>query len=294
MGSTDGTVTAISNWQNETQCSPSKLFQSTTQHSSCALNRAIGAATGEILIRLDAHSKPHTNYVERIVALLQNQQAENVGGVWEIQPSSDRWMARSIAVAAAHPIGVGDAQYRFTDKPAFVDTVPFGAFYRTLIDAIGLFDETLLTNEDYEFNARIRQHGGKIWLDPQIRAVYYARGDLKALAKQYWRYGYWKWQMLRRYPETLRWRQALPPLFILGLMLSAILALFFKHFLWLFLAIIGIYAAVLLLTGLQLAIKNKEPRFIIGVPWQLLVCIFRGKWFSLGHYSPPKRNELKS
>lgn len=295
-GSTDGTVAAISNWQNENPMLTIKVVPNPQRSIPAALNRAIGAATGEIIIRLDAHSKPHTSYVERIVALLQNQQAENVGGVWDIQASSDHWMARSIAAAAAHPIGVGDALYRFSDKPSFVDTVPFGAFYRTLIDEIGLFDETLLTNEDYEFNARIRQQGGKIWLDPQIRAVYYARGDLKDLAKQYWRYGYWKRQMLRRYPETLRWRQALPPLFILGLLLSAILALFFKSFLWLFLATIGIYTAVLLLTGLQLAIKNKEPRFLIGIPLAIACMHFSwGSGFLWGIIRPPKRNlRLKS
>ena len=98
-----------------------------------------------------------------------------------------------------------------------MDTVPFGAFRRSLIDKIGLFDETLLTNEDYEFNTRIRQSGGRVWLDPEIVTVYYARSTLRDLARQYWRYGYWKFRMLRRYPDTLRWRQALPPLFVASL-----------------------------------------------------------------------------
>jgi len=65
----------------------------------------------------------------------------------------------------------------------------------------------LLTNEDYGSNARIRKSGGKVWLNPFIRSVYFARPTLALLAKQYARYGYWKWRMLRRYPETLRWRQ---------------------------------------------------------------------------------------
>ncbi len=107
-----------------------------------------------------------------------------------------------------------------------MDTVPFGAFKRELLALVGFFDETLLTNEDYEFNARIRKSGGKVWLDPSIRSVYFARATLSGLAKQYFRYGFWKWRMLRRYPNTLRWRQGLPPLFVLSLIGLGIAGIF--------------------------------------------------------------------
>ena len=290
-GSTDGTQDVISSWQDQHPGLKIEVILNPKRTIPAALNCAIRAATGDIIIRLDAHSKPNLDYVKRIVNLLESGQADNVGGVWDIQPSGKGWMARSIAAAAGHPIGVGDAQYRFTDKPAYVDTVPFGAFYRTLVDEIGMFDETLLTNEDYEFNTRIRQHGGKIWLDPQIRAVYYARGDLKALANQYWRYGYWKWHMLRRYPKTLRWRQALPPLFILTLVFSALLTTFFKPFLWLFLALLGIYVLALLMAGLQLALKHHEHRFIVGVPLAMACMHFSwGSGFLWGIIHPQKGN----
>jgi hypothetical protein len=53
--------------------------------------------------------------------------------------------------AALHPLGVGDARYRLGGSPQAVDTAPFGAFRRSLVERVGYFDETLLTNEDYEF-----------------------------------------------------------------------------------------------------------------------------------------------
>ena len=96
-----------------------------------------------------------------------------------------------------------------------------------------MFDETLLTNEDYEFNVRIRQSGGRVWMDPSISSIYYARSTLSELAKQYWRYGYWKAQMLRRYPKTLRWRQMLPPVFVLALVSLGILSLVWNLARWL-------------------------------------------------------------
>src|SRR5512135_1427546 len=90
-----------------------------------SLNCALQEAQGEIILRLDAHSMPYPDYVERSVADLETGLGENVGGVWEIHPGSKTWVAQSIAAAAAHPLGVGDALYRHTTKAAQVDTVPF-------------------------------------------------------------------------------------------------------------------------------------------------------------------------
>jgi succinoglycan biosynthesis protein ExoA len=231
-----------------------------------ALNAALKEAQGEIIVRLDAHSMPYPDYVERCVENLQSGLGVNVGGVWEIRPGAETWLARAISVAAAHPLGVGDALYRHAAKPASVDTVPFGAFHREVLATIGFFDETLLTNEDYEFNARIRKSGGVIWLDPAIRSVYIARSTLGELAKQYWRYGFWKWQMLRRYPDTLRWRQGLPPLFVASLIGSALLSIFASLFRILFAAEGVVYALALTAAGIRSAVQHKNTSLIIGLP----------------------------
>jgi hypothetical protein len=196
---------------------------------------------------------------------------DNVGGVWEIQPgftanTPPSWVARGIAAASSHPLGVGDALYRFTNQAQYVDTVPFGAFRLKLIEKIGYFDETLQTNEDYEFNVRIRQSGGKIWLNPEIRSVYFARQTLFSLMKQYWRYGYWKGRMLYRYPNTLRWRQLLPPLFVAGFLGITILTLLYYWFGLLLLIQMGLYAMVIFAAGLQVSWKKKDFPLILSVP----------------------------
>jgi len=231
-----------------------------------ALNTAIRASRGEYIVRLDAHSVPAPDYIRRCISALQDGKGENVGGIWQIQPGGEGWVARSIAAAAASQLGVGDALYRYTSQAGDVDTVPFGAFRRALVDRIGPFDETLLTNEDYEFNTRIRQSGGKVWLDPAIHSVYFARPSLETLARQYFRYGFWKYRMLRRYPGTVRWRQALPPVFVLSLVFLLLLALFWSPA-WILLACeIGLYALVLLLAGARLALQRKDIGLAAGVP----------------------------
>jgi glycosyltransferase involved in cell wall biosynthesis len=272
--SQDGTRAVIAGFQREHPDLTIKVIDNQAQTIPAALNRAIDASAGELLIRLDAHSAPYPEYVEKAAAALVAGKAENVGGVWEIRPGAENGLAAAIAVAAAHPLGVGDALYRHAKAAAYVDTVPFGAFRRSLLDKIGKFDESLLSNEDYEFNTRIRQSGGRIWLDPQIRSIYFARATLGALARQYWRYGLWKFQMLRRYPATLRWRQALPPLFVLTVLVSLVLAAFLPLFGWLLTIILTAYFGVLLVAGAIKATRVNKLSLVLGLPLAIVTMHF--------------------
>lgn len=264
--SSDRTRDRIAQFQADSPDLNVRVIENPKRIIPAGVNLAIQAASGSIIIRLDAHSVPEATYVERSVAGLQAGLGENVGGLWLIQPGKPGWMAQSIAVAAGHPLGAGDARYRYSTKAGEVDTVPFGAFKRSLFERIGYFDETLVTNEDYEFNTRIRAFGGKIFFDPAIRTQYFARPTLGALARQYWRYGYWKWRMLKRFPETLRWRQALPPIFVLGVVLLLILSIWFVPARIVFLAGIGIYAALLIGASIPHARRYKDSRLILGIP----------------------------
>lgn len=259
------------------------------RHIPAALNTAIRHARGKWIVRLDAHSVPDERYVENSVQALEAGKAEMVGGVWEIRPQSGHWIARSIAEAAAQPVAVGDAHYRFTTQPAYVDTVPFGAFAKDLWEKLGGYDETLLSNEDYEFNTRIRQSGGRVWLDPAIHTVYFARKNLADLARQYWRYGYWKVQMLKRYPGTLRYRQALPPLFVLGLLTLLLVGLFWWPPIALFLVVFGLYLLVLLVLALSVAVRKQDILMLVGVPLAVATMHFAwGIGFLSGLIRPPK------
>jgi GT2 family glycosyltransferase len=231
-----------------------------------ALNRAIEVAKGDVLIRLDAHSIPAEDYVRRCLEVLQSTGAANVGGMWEIRPRGQGWMARAIARAASHPLGAGDARYRIQGAPGEVDTVPFGAFRREWIERVGPFDESLLTNEDYEFNYRLRKAGGKVWFDPTIRSTYFARTTLSELWSQYARYGYWKARMLVRHPGSLRWRQALPPVFVALTVVGLGASLWWPPARWL----LGIqwlaYGVILGGAGLMGAIRHKDAPLIAGLP----------------------------
>ena len=264
--STDRTREVIAEFQKEHADLAVRVVDNKAKTIPSGVNQAIRESRGEIIVRLDAHSMPIPEYVERCVDALQSGKGDNVGGVWEIRPGADTWIAESISFAAAHPLGVGDAMYRLNAKPGAVDTVPFGSFRRSLIQKIGAFDETLLANEDYEFNTRVREAGGVVWLDPSIRTVYFSRSTLGKLAAQYWRYGFWKFKMLKRYPHTLRWRQALPPVFVLILSVLIVLSLGLTIAQLLLALQLSTYFFVLGLASLQLAIKTRKGFFLWGLP----------------------------
>jgi glycosyltransferase involved in cell wall biosynthesis len=251
------------------------------------LNTGIRNSKGEYIVRLDAHSVPHPEYITRSITNLDHHLGDNVGGVWQITPSRNTWIAESIAAAASHPLGVGDAKYRYAEEPGEADTVPFGAFRRSLFDELGGFDESLHTNEDYEFNTRIRLRGGKLWLDPNIKVKYFARPTLAQLAKQYWRYGYWKYQMVQRYPESLRWRQALPPLFVLCLLVLIIFSLWISTAgVVLAIAVVS-YTLALVLSGLDVVFQSRKLYLLLGVP--LAIAVMHLSWGSAFLWSLAKR-----
>ena len=264
--STDNTRSVIESFQKEHADLEIRVVDNTVKAIPSALNQAIRQGRGDVFVRLDAHSMPIPEYVERCVAAHEAGKGENIGGVWEIRPGADTLIAKSISFAAAHPLGVGDAMYRLNAKAGAVDTVPFGSFRRTLIEKIGAFDETLLANEDYEFNTRVRESGGTVWLDPTIRSVYFSRSTLGRLAAQYWRYGFWKLKMLKRYPHTLRWRQALPPLFVLSVIVFIVLSLFFGLAKYALAAQLLLYFFVLGLAGLKLAVEKRNGFLFFGLP----------------------------
>ena len=129
-----------------------------------------------------------------------------------------------MALATSTPLGAGDARYRIGGPEGPVDTVFPGVFRREAVDAAGGFDESLLRNEDYELNWRLRARGGTVWFDPALVVEYRPRGSLRALARQYFDYGRWKRVMLGRHPRSLKLRQAAAPLLLAALVGSAGLA----------------------------------------------------------------------
>jgi succinoglycan biosynthesis protein ExoA len=261
--STDNTRSVIQEFAIRNPILSIRVVDNIKQTIPAAINLAAYSAQGEYLLRLDAHSVPASDYIQNSINLLRSGIAQNVGGIWEINAGSDTCIAKAIARAAAHPLGAGDAGYRISAQSGFVDTVPFGAFKKVDFIRLGGFDEGLLSNEDYEFNTRLRQNGGKVWLDTSIRSKYYARKNLAELGKQYWRYGFWKNRMLRKYPKSLRLRQAVPPFFVLTLIVLGTSSFFVPFARIIFGTGVGIYLLALFSSSIIESVIKKDGCYLM-------------------------------
>lgn len=178
------------------------------------LNRAMAAATGEVIARVDAHAELTDGYLSRAVEVLRETGAANVGGIQ--RAVGDSPMQRAIAAAMSSRFGTGDARFHYGGEAGPIDSVYLGVFRREVLDQLGGFDERFLRNQDYELNVRIREAGGTVWFDPQLEVLYQPRSSLRGLGSQYWQYGRWKRVTLRQHPGSLRWRQLVPPITVVA------------------------------------------------------------------------------
>ena len=187
---------------------------------SSGLNAAIRATIGRVIVRVDAHCELPPGYITRAVETLLRTEAVNVGGVQRAVGNTP--FERASARALASPFGMGGARYRTGGTEGPVDTVFLGVFERSAIESVGLFDETVVGNEDYELNIRLREAGGTVWFDPQLSVDYTPRASLRTLARQFFLYGAWKRSVVRKHPGATKLRQAAPPLALLAIVASIV------------------------------------------------------------------------
>jgi succinoglycan biosynthesis protein ExoA len=191
---------------------------------SAGLNACIRAATGGLIVRVDCHSRYPTDYVRRCVAAAEETGAENVGGIFI--PIGRTGTERAVACAMDSPFGGIHWTRHGEDERVEVDTVPYGAFTPDAFERAGLFDETLVRNQDDEFNLRLRLAGGKIVLDPAIRIFYTPRGSFARLFRQYYEYGLWKPAVMSKHGRIVSARSLVPIAFVGSLAVLVALAAF--------------------------------------------------------------------
>lgn len=210
--STDGTVDEIRRWA---ETYPNlQLLENPGRIVSTAFNLGIRASRGDFVAGLGAHCTYPKGYLLQCVAASQRTGAANVGGVVITEPRDDTRRARLVHAITTHRFGVGNSGFRIGAGEGVADTVAYGCFRRSIFDEIGLFDERLVRNQDYEFNRRISAVGEKVWRTPEIQARYFNQGNIGGLLHQAFRTGEWNPWMWYLAPYTFSLRHAVPGLFV--------------------------------------------------------------------------------
>jgi succinoglycan biosynthesis protein ExoA len=200
-----------------------RLIDNPGRLQAAGLNRAITASRGDVIARQDGHAEWGADHLRRSVALLLSSGADNVGGRQDAIGDGDP--GRAIALAMSSPFGVGGARFRYSSHEEEMPTVFLGTFRRSAFERVGLFDEAYPPHEDYELNERIRSTGGRILFSPDIRTRYHVRSGLRALARQYYRYGRGKVRVARASPGVIRPYHLVAPVFVAGLPVAAAMVL---------------------------------------------------------------------
>jgi len=236
-----------------------KLLDNPKKIVPVAMNIGIEAAKGEYVVRLDAHASYPKDYISRLLKWHDRLDAANVGGVVETRTKSDTPTAHAIKNVLSDRLGVGSAFRVGVEEVREVDTVPFGCYKKEIFDRLGLFDERLVRNQDIELNKRIKRSGGRIYLVPDVKAIYYARERFRDFAANNFQNG--RWNILTAYytrtPGSLSLRHYVPMLFVLSLLLFLVLGVFVSRaFLYLFVLELGLYLAVVAARSLKIRKKS--------------------------------------
>jgi glycosyltransferase involved in cell wall biosynthesis len=190
---------------------------------STGLNRALDLATGEFIVRMDAHTTYEPEYVRRSISVLLETGADNAGGPQRSRASG--YWQRAIRAGFHSPFASGGARFRDESYRGPVDTAPYGCWRRSFLTAMGGFDEALVRNQDDELNLRIRLAGGTVWQDPSIVSWYAPRASLAGLFNQQLQFGFWRVAVLRKHPGAGSIRHLIPgAAALVGLALAAMIA----------------------------------------------------------------------
>ena len=226
------------------------LLDNPHQYTPHALNIGIEKSSGKYFVILGGHSFLDKDFINKNVEVLESNPEIGCSG-GQIKNIYENEEGELIAKAMSSKFGVGNATFRTGGKAGFVDTVAFGMYRKEIHNQINGFDETLVRNQDDEYNYKVFLKGYKIYFDPEIISYYYVRGSYSKLWKQYYQYGYWKVYVNKKHKAVTSLRQLVPLFFVLGLVLGIALSFFHSIFQFLLVAGVLLYFSFSLYFGLK-------------------------------------------
>ncbi len=259
------------------------LIENPSGKTADALNKAIAASHGPIIVRVDGHSILPAGYIREAVTTLVRTGAVNVGGMMAAEGVTR--FERVVATAMRSKFGVGGASFHVGGAEGPADTVYLGVFLRSAVEEINGFDPHFIRAQDWELNYRLRERGGLIYFNPRLQVTYRPRPNVRALAKQYFEYGRWRREVARNHRGTINARYLAPPMTLIGSIIGAVGAFINP----IFLALPLIYLAFILSGTLLLLMRNRSLEMFL-LPFILITMHFSWAW---GFITSTKRTTSK-
>lgn len=244
-----------------------------------ALNAAIKASTGDVVVRVDGHAEIPRNYISTAVRELIRVGADNVGGIMHAQGTTA--FERAVACAMRSKIGVGNSAFHTGGDAGESETVYLGVFRRSALERVGGYDPHFRRAQDWEMNHRIRESGGKVWFTPDLQVTYRPRGTVRSLARQYFNYGRWRRVVARHHEGTINLRYLAPPAMVLATTAALVVGFFWTPA-WL---VPATYVAGVTVGGVAIG-RGESPRALVLAP--IVLSTMHWAW-GIGFLSSPRR-----
>lgn len=224
--STDKSVTLVHEMMANIPKLNIRLIENPAKLQAAGWNIGFKASTAEYVVMMGAHTVVEPDFLEKNLELHKSQDVPATGGI--VQAIGENTVSKAIALAFNSPFGAGNAKYWYGTKQELVETVAYGMYRKSVFEEVGYIDEKIVRGQDWELNYRISKVFGKFLFSPEIKSSYFARSNYKKLWKRQFGAGMWKVYIIRKHPESILIRHAIPAFFSLTFLVCAALLFFVK------------------------------------------------------------------
>jgi glycosyltransferase involved in cell wall biosynthesis len=213
--SADASEQILREFDSKTAAGCLRVVEIPAGDAASGLNHAIAASNGEVIIRVDGHSRLPADYAAiGIESLSGNVRIGNVGGM--MIAVGDNPLQRAIAWAYGSRWGLGGGKFHLGGAAGEADSVYLGIFRGSALKQVGGFDPRFVRGQDWELNQRLRGAGYLVWFDPKLRVEYRPRNRLDALRQQFFDTGVWRGVLTRQQRGRAQLRYFAPPALVLA------------------------------------------------------------------------------
>lgn len=267
---------------------------------SCGWNEALVHFSGETIIRLDAHSHVPPEFVERNVENLEGEMVS--GGVRPVLSESDSGFSRTLLMAEESMFGSSVSSFRRKGEKAYVKSFFHGAYRREVFEEVGGFREDLGRTEDNELHYRIRKHGFRLCMSPDIISYQYIRPTFGRMCRQKYGNGYWIGLTAGVCPGCLSLYHFVPWAFVVGIAVTTVFACL--GFPWLAVLMWGLYGILAVIMAVLATREKRKSGFNILLPLMFLalhvsygagtaIGLVRMPWFRKRHKTCDSTERVK-
>jgi succinoglycan biosynthesis protein ExoA len=267
--SEDGTIKILK--QMEMKYKNLRVLINKKKYTPHALNIGIKNANGKYILILGAHSEYDRDYIQNCVEVLETHPEVDCSG-GPITQKGKSFFGKAAAIALSSIIGVGNVNHRQSNFEGYAEMACFPMFRKKIFKEIGLYDEDLINNQDDEFCFRLNKNERKVYLTRKAKSIYYVRDSFKSLLKQYYNYGYWRIAVLKKHKIPISYRQQIPFLFYILVIIFLFTGLICKNItISIFLPLS--YLMILFLFATSKIMKEKLL-VIINIPIAIIIVHF--------------------